>query len=211
VLIAPLRPAALLAKICATLDALAPGRIELGIGVGWQREEYEAQGLDFERRWSLLDDGVRAMQLLWHEAPASFRSSTVSFERVWSTPQPAAKGIPLWFGVKPTARQAQRIAELGAGWIPISDSADYVREGVALIRAAFERAGRDPASLQVRAHVPIHYGAGGRGDLERSIGEIPQLRAAGVTVFEFEHHPYIRAPEDLGPFYARLAEVRAGL
>jgi alkanesulfonate monooxygenase SsuD/methylene tetrahydromethanopterin reductase-like flavin-dependent oxidoreductase (luciferase family) len=151
------------------------------------------------------------MQLLWREAPASFSSRTVNFERVYSTPHPAARSIPLWYGVKPTERQAARIAELGSGWIPISTSADYVRDGVKTIRAAFERAGRDPASLRVRAHVPMHYGADGRGDLERSIAEIPALREAGVTVFEFEHHPYIRSPEDLAPFYRRLAEVRAGL
>jgi probable F420-dependent oxidoreductase len=210
VLIAPLRPAALLAKILATLDALAPGRIELGIGAGWQQEEYAAEGLDFERRWTLLDDGVRAMQALWREAPASFRSQTVNFERIYSTPHPAARTIPLWYGVKPTERQAARIAELGVGWIPISTSADYVRDGVARIREAFARAGRDPSTLQVRAHVPVHYGADGRGDLERSIAEIPALREAGVTVFEFEHHPFVRTPADLEPFYARLAEVRAG-
>jgi len=208
VLISPLRPAVLLAKTLATLDSLAPGRIELGIGTGWQREEYEASGLDFDQRWTMLDDGARAMQLLWREAPATFSSKTVNFSRIYSTPFPAAKGIPLWYGVQPTERQAQRIAELGVGWIPISTSAEYIRNGVAVIRNAYEKAGRDPATLQVRAHVPMNWDANGRCSLEESIDAIPELLAAGVTVMEFEHHAYVHAPEELEPFYARLIAVR---
>ena len=208
VLISPLRPAVLLAKTLATLDSLAPGRIELGIGTGWQREEYEASGLDFDQRWTMLDDGARAMQLLWRDAPATFSSKTVNFSRIYSTPFPAAKGIPLWYGVQPTERQAQRIAELGVGWIPISTSTEYIRNGVAVIRNAYEKAGRDPATLQVRAHVPMNWDANGRCSLEESIDAIPELLAAGVTVMEFEHHAYVHAPEELEPFYARLIAVR---
>jgi probable F420-dependent oxidoreductase len=208
VLISPLRPAALLAKICATLDCLAPGRVQLGIGTGWQREEYEAVGLDFDAAWTLLDDGARAMQLLWREAPASFASRTVNFENIYSTPFPRERTIPLWYGVKPTERQAQRIAELGAGWIPISTDADYIRDGVARIREAFVKAGRDPASLQVRAHVPMHYDATGSGNLELSIADIPAMLDAGATVLEFEHHPYVREPAQLAEFYARIVAAR---
>ena len=109
ILIAPLRPAAVLAKMLATLDTLAPGRLQIGIGTGWQREEFDAVGLDFDKAWTLLDDGVRAMKVLWREAPASFASSTVNFEAVYSTPFPREGSIPVWYGVKPTPRQAQRI------------------------------------------------------------------------------------------------------
>lgn len=209
ILIAPLRPAALLAKMLATLDTLAPGRLQIGIGTGWQREEFEAVGLDFDQAWTLLDDSVRAMQLLWREAPASFRSKTVNFERIYSTPFPRDRSIPLWYGVKPTERQARRIAELGAGWIPISTQPEYVMDGVQRIRDAFAAAGRDPATLQVRAHVRVHYGADQRGDFERSVDEIPALLEAGTTVVEFEHHPYVRDKAELPEFYARLAAVKA--
>jgi len=208
ILIAPLRPAAVLAKMLATLDTLAPGRLQIGIGTGWQREEFDAVGLDFDKAWTMLDDGVRAMKQLWREAPASFASSTVNFERVYSTPFPRDGGIPLWYGVKPTARQAQRIAELGAGWIPISTDFDYVRDGVARIRDAFAAAGRDPATLQVRAHLPMHFDATGRGNLERTIADIPAMLTAGATVLEFEHHPYITDPAQLPEFYARIAATR---
>ena len=96
-----------------------------------------------------------------------------------------------------------------AAGIPISTSCDYVREGVACIREAFSAAGRDPASLRVRAHVPTHYDAGGNGDLQRSIDDMGAMLEAGATVLEFEHHPYIREPAQLADFYARLVEARA--
>lgn len=209
ILIAPLRPAALLAKMLATLDTLAPGRLQIGIGIGWQREEFEAEGLDFDQAWTLLDDGVRAMQMLWREAPASFQSQTVNFKRIYSVPFPRDRSIPLWYGVKPTERQARRIAELGAGWVPISTDAQYVRDGVQRIRAAFVAAGRDPATLRVRAHVPVHYDAGHRGDFERAVAAIPELLDAGATVIEFEHHPFVRDKGELVEFYARLAAIKA--
>src|SRR5262249_10547347 len=78
VLSAPLRPAVLLAKTLATLDVLSRGRLEVGVGTGWQAEEYAAEGLDFARRWQLFDDGLRACRVLWRDAPAAFESPTVS-------------------------------------------------------------------------------------------------------------------------------------
>src|SRR5262249_34588446 len=74
ILIAPLRPAALLAKTVATLDALSRGRIELGVATGWQREEYDAQGLDWARRGALPTQTHAARPALWTRAPARFRS-----------------------------------------------------------------------------------------------------------------------------------------
>ena len=65
VLITPLRPAALLAKTVATLDNLSGGRVDLGVGLGWQREEYDAVGVPWERRWARHDDTIRACRALW--------------------------------------------------------------------------------------------------------------------------------------------------
>mgnify|MGYP006385235391 CR=1 FL=1 len=83
-----------------------------------------------------------------------------------------------------------------------------MRDGVARIRDAFVAAGRDPATLQVRAHLPMYFDAAGKGDLERTIADIPAMLEAGATVVEFEHHPYITDPAQLPEFYARIAATR---
>jgi probable F420-dependent oxidoreductase len=209
ILIAPLRPAALLAKQAATLDQLSGGRLDLGVGVGWQREEYEAQGQDFDSRWQQLDDQLTALQTLWREAPATVHTDTVAIERLYSRPFPVQDGgVPLWFGVAPTPRQAERVARFGRGWIPIRTRPSFIRDGVAVFREAFEKAGRDPAELQVRAHAYIDYRADGKADLQTTLDSVGPIVEAGATVVEFEVQPFIHTPDDLVPFLETLAALR---
>ena len=73
VLLAALRRPAVLAKTAATLDVLSGGRLDLGVGIGWQREEYEAAGLDFAVAGRLLDHTLEVCQLLWTEQRAELR------------------------------------------------------------------------------------------------------------------------------------------
>lgn len=199
VLIAPLRPALLLAKTAATLDVLSGGRLDLGVGLGWQREEYEGAGVPWAGRAARLDDQLRACRALWAEdGPVSFRSATVSFEALRCAPRPVqAGGPPLWFGVAANERNAARIAELGAGWLPMETEPAAIAAGVAVLRRAFERAGRDPATLGVRANAPIVRGADGSPDLDRTRAALPALAAAGVTLAAFSLPALARSPEDL--------------
>ena len=208
VLIAPLRPAALLAKMAATLDVLSGGRLDLGIGTGWQREEYDACGIDFEQRMARLDDQVRAMRLLWREAPADFNSPTVSFARVYSKPFPLQEGgVPLWYGVKATPENAARIAELGSGWVPIQNRPDFIASGVEVIGKAFVDAGRDPASLCVRAVAPPVLDDRGQPCLERAMDAVQPLLEAGATHVEFMPYMYVRDYDSFAPFFKTLASL----
>jgi len=206
VLIAPLRSAPLLAKTVATLDVLSRGRVDLGVGTGWQIEEFTASGIPFGRRTARMMDVLRACRALWTESPASFQSPTVSFESLWCEPRPVQPGgVPLWFGVAPSERHAAHIAELGAGWLPIGADLDALRAGAAKIRAAFARAGRDPATLGVRANVAPALDAQGRVDLDRTLAEsAPRVVEAGATVLAFPIAAYVRKPEQLADFVARL-------
>jgi probable F420-dependent oxidoreductase len=182
VLITPLRPAVLLAKTLATLDVLSRGRLEVGVGTGWQREEYEAEGLDFARRWQLFDDGLRACKTLWRDAPAAFASPTLSFRDIWCLPRPAQPGgPPLWFGVALGPKNLARIAELGAGWMPMDSRPDALREGIAKLRAAFRAAGRSYDGFGVRAHVGYVRRADKTLDLDATLASIPERIEAGAT------------------------------
>jgi probable F420-dependent oxidoreductase len=203
VLIAPLRPAVLLAKTAATLDVLSRGRLDLGLGVGWQEEEYAASNVPFAERWSRLDDALGACRALWRDAPASFASASVRFDELWSLPRPAqAGGPPIWLGVAPTPRNARRIAELADGWMPMTTDLAELRAGVGALRAAFAAAGRDPAALRVRANAP-------GGDLEAAIAALPALAEAGATVAAFALARHARTPEQVRPVLERLGREGA--
>jgi len=206
VLIAPLRPALLLAKTVATLDVLSGGRVDLGVGLGWQREEFDANGTPFADRAARLDDQLRACRALWSGGPVSFRSDTVSFDELTCLPRPLQPGgPPLWFGVAANERNAARIAELGAGWLPMESEPDAIVRGVALLRRAFEKAGRDPLTLGVRANAPVATDAAGRPDLDATLKGLARLRDAGVSIAGFALARFVRSRDEIPAWLARLA------
>jgi probable F420-dependent oxidoreductase len=205
VLVAPLRPALLLAKTLATLDVLCAGRLDLGVGIGWQAEEFAGAGVPFEGRSARLDDTLRACRALWSGAPASFESPTVRFEGLWCLPRPVQPGgIPIWFGVALRPRNVRRIAELGAGWLPIGAGPRELAEGVGRLREALRAAGRDAEALRVRAAaLPLRGRAGGI-DLERTLGALDELRAAGATHAGFALDRFVGDASEIRPFLERL-------
>ena len=183
ILIAPLRPAAFLAKQVATLDQMSGGRVDLGVGTGWQREEYDAQGLSFEARGQLLDDTLAACRVLWRDTPAALDSPTLSFHDIYCMPKPVqAGGVPIWVAGTLHARNLARVVEHGAGWIPImGETVEGIAAGARRIREAFAAAGRDASKLQVQAPLRIATGDDGRPDLDASMASVPELVAAGAT------------------------------
>ena len=208
VLIVPLRPAALLAKMIATLDTLSQGRIDLGIGVGWQKEEYIACGVPFEGRLSRLDDYVHAMRLLWSEAPVSVKSDTVNFENMYSAPTPVQKGgVPLWYGLKMNPENASRVAKSGHGWVPIQSRPEFISSGVSMLREAFESNGRDPNSLKVRAVAPIALDSKGKPCLSKAPEVIAPLLEVGVTHIEYMPYMYVQKKEDFEGFFKTISDM----
>lgn len=213
ILIAPLRPAVLLAKTAATLDVLSQGRLELGVGVGWQKEEFDAMGLDYEARGRLLTDTIAACRALWSQSPASFRSESVSFENVWCEPRPVRpEGIPVWFSGTLTPRNLDRIVRLGDGWIPIMTATrDDLAEGVVRLREAFAAAGRDAGALRVRGDLGAVAGERGRPDLARTLLRAPELAEAGASDVQLPLLAFVRKPSHLPDFFAELGERWAKL
>jgi len=209
VLIAPLRPAVLLAKQAATLDVLSSGRLDLGVGTGWQREEYDASGIPFEGRGVRLAEQMRACRDLWTHAPGTYQGETVDVRGLYSKPFPVQPGgPPLWFGLAPTELNCRRVAELGVGWIPIVQDPAAIGEGVRALRAAFSAAGRDPSELQVRAHIPPRPNSAGQLDLEATLaaGLEPALRA-GATVIEILPFLFARDEQGVNRVLERIAKI----
>lgn len=205
VLIVPLRPALLLAKTLATLDVVSGGRVDLGIGTGWQREEFDAAGVPFVGRTARMEDTLRACQALWRDAPASFNSETVSFEDVWCLPRPLQPGgIPIWIGGDLTEGNLRRLVEFGAGWMPVGPDLDELRQGGEKIRAALAAAGRDPASVGLRGAVGPVRGEKGP-DMARTFEQLAPLEDAGVTVASFALAAFVRKREQIPAFFEKLA------
>jgi probable F420-dependent oxidoreductase len=183
ILIAPLRPAVLLAKTLATLDVLSGGRMEIGVATGWQREELEAAGVDWKRRGQILTDTLAACRALWRDSPASFRSESLSFDEIWCRPKPLQPGgIPTWFGGSLHARNLERITTLGDGWIPAPYSPiEVLARDVPRLREAAARAGRDPERIGIQGDLEAQRDASGRPDLARSLCEVAAWTRAGAT------------------------------
>lgn len=189
VLVAPLRRAPALAKALATLDVVSGGRIDLGVGVGWQREEYDASGVPFAGRGDELDRTLAELRRLWRgeatlPATAADGSAETAGAPVWCEPRPVqAGGVPLWISGRLHARTLDRMVRFGDGWIPWGDHRRDVVAGIPRVRAALEAAGRDPAGFGVRGTLPVVVDSEGRVDGGRTVEPVPAMVAAGVTDF----------------------------
>jgi probable F420-dependent oxidoreductase len=205
ILIAPLRPAVLLAKQAATLDVLSRGRLDLGVGTGWQREEYDAEGIDFSRRGQLLSNTLAACKVLWCDTPAALDTPTVKFRDIYCEPKPLQPGgVPLWIGgsLRPNL---DRIVKWGDAWIPIMGATlEAIADGARQITDAWSAAGRDPAALQVQAPLRIERGGDDRPDLAQSIAGVPDLVAAGATDVHVTLRAFNRDPADAPAVFAEI-------
>ncbi len=182
ILVAALRRPAVLAKSTATLDVLSGGRLDLGVGVGWQREEYDAAGLDFDRRGRLLDHTLEVLQTLWREQRAAYDSPELHFEATHMMPKPLQPGgVPVWVSGTINPRVVRRLATFGSGWIPWGDAAADPVAGIAEMRERLSAAGRDPEGLQVTGTLRMVKRDDGSLDLDRTMEAVPELAAAGLT------------------------------
>jgi probable F420-dependent oxidoreductase len=168
VLVMPYRHPLLTAKMVATLDNLSGGRIDLGIGAGWMREEFESLGAStdiYEHRGSATDEQLRILKSVWTEDIAGFDGRFYRFPRLGVHPHPVQKPHPpIWVGGH-TPPALRRTARLGDGWLPIGGRppADLppwqVAECIATIREQAQRIGRDPSSIRVQFNATVDFDA----------------------------------------------------
>ena len=213
VLLAALRRPIVLAKTAATIDVLTGGRLDLGVGVGWQQEEYEAAGLDFAARGRLLDHTLEVCHALWTQERASVRDRHVSFQDIHQMPKPTAGTVPVWVSGTVNERSMVRLARHGSGWIPWGPDAADVASGIARMRGAVAAAGRDPSGIEVAGTLPLARDGDGSPQVGPTMRAVPELVAAGVTDFCVALRPpsgVDHAEEYLAPWVEAFEEA-AGL
>jgi len=182
ILIAALRRPVTLAKSLATLDVLSGGRVDLGVGVGWQREEYESAGLSFEGRGRLLDHTLEVCQTIWRDVDASYDSPELRFEHIHSMPKPVQPGgVPIWVSGRMNRRVVERVVRFGSGWIPWGDEAKDPAPGIARLHDALAEAGRGDVRLQVTGSLPVVKDSDGALDIAGTMDGVPAIVAAGIT------------------------------
>ena len=186
ILLAALRRPAVLAKQLATLDTISGGRVDLGVGVGWQREEYEAAGLSFEDRGRLLDHTLEVCQALWTQERASYSSAELSFDGIHQMPKPVQTGgVPLWISGTVNNAVARRIARFGSGWIPWGSAYADIPGAIAAMKDKVVAFGGDPSDLQVQSVARVVKSDDGSIDYTASAAAVPALVEAGVTDIRF--------------------------
>lgn len=165
----------LFAKQVATLDDHSGGRVLLGVGGGWSREQCEVLGGDPDHRWANVRDHVAAMKVLWHDDVSEYDGRYVTFPPVRCFPKPRTRPHPpilLGAGATPTA--FRRVAEWGDGWMPHSIAdLDAYADGVAEIGALARAAGRDPSTFDFSVN-------GVEGEF-RTTEEVEAAREAGAN------------------------------
>ena len=151
-LVLPWHHPLVLAKRAATVDRLSEGRLRLGVGLGWLREEIEAGGVDFASRGERADETIDAVRAVWSADPAQgahFTGRHFSFSGVQSFPRPAQPGgVPIEVGGTTTAA-IRRAARRGDGWLSLGLRGDALADGLRRLATEATAAGRDPASIDV--------------------------------------------------------------
>jgi probable F420-dependent oxidoreductase len=147
VLVLPQRNPLLTAKQLATLDDLSGGRLDLGVGVGWMREEFEALHARFHSRGEATDTAIRLMRRLWSGEPVRSTDPLYRFREVSSRPVPAqGTGIPIWVGGH-SQRALRRTIELGDAWHAIRVDVEDFRDGAERLRAMAVASGKPMPAL----------------------------------------------------------------
>ncbi|MGZ4649149.1 MAG: TIGR03619 family F420-dependent LLM class oxidoreductase [Kineosporiaceae bacterium] len=189
---APFLPPALLAKQLASLDVLAGGRLDVGLGLGWAREEFTAVGAPYERRGAQLEEAVAALRALWGPDPVEFSGAYARIPTSRFDPKPVQRPHPpLLLGgtAGPALARAGRIAD---GWISSSRfDLRQIETAVSTVRAAARQADRDDTALRLVVRGVVHLGEevrerdGARrlltGSADAVRDDLARLRELGAT------------------------------
>jgi probable F420-dependent oxidoreductase len=174
IIIAPQRQTALLAKQAAEVDLLSGGKFRLGVGIGWNKVEYDTLGQDFRTRGRRLDEQIALLRRLWTEESVTFDGTFDHVKGAGLAPLPVQRPIPLWLGAQsPVAYR--RVGRVADGWFPQISPGPDLTEALRVIAEAATEAGRDPAGIGMDGRVSW------RGDIDLLGERLGQWQQAGAT------------------------------
>lgn len=156
------RHPAVLANALATIDHLAEGRLDVGLGAGWNVQEYSAYGIPFERigkRLDRLEEGIHVLRALWEEPGANYAGDHYQLADALCEPKPLQPRVPIWIGGVGERRTLQLVARYADGWnAPYLTVEDWQRLSVVLDDWC-ERVDRDPNEIQRDVNLSFHLAA----------------------------------------------------
>jgi probable F420-dependent oxidoreductase len=191
VLVLPYRNPVLTAKMVASLDVLSGGRVTLGVGVGWLKEEFEALDTpDFDKRGAVTDEWLTIFKQLWTQSPASFSGQFYKYKDIRAEPLPLQKPHPpIWVGGHSRAA-LRRTAKHGNGWHPVGAIAasplppDEMRSHLATLKQMTHAEGRDFTALTISYKAPLYDNAiPDRDGTRRSFSGTPEEIADDIRSF----------------------------
>jgi probable F420-dependent oxidoreductase len=231
VMVVPYRNPVLTARILATVDVLSQGRVTVGCGVGWMREEFEALGAPpFVARGSVVDEYLAVFKEVWTSDAPDYDGAYSRFSDISALPRPVQEPHPpLWIGGE-SAPALRRAARLGDGWFPIGnnpraplDTPERYRAAVDWLQGLAEQYGRDPAALDLAYGANWLYGegakqtadgarkafTGGSADIVDDIGQFGEIGLRHLLL-SFQCKTLDETLERMEQFKREVADVAGG-
>jgi probable F420-dependent oxidoreductase len=214
ILVLPHRNPVLAAKMAATIDHLSGGRLVLGVGVGWMREEIELLGGDYDRRGAWSDEALAVMRACWRDARAAHQGEFFSFDEIGVFPKPTRGDIPILIGGH-TPRALRRVVELGDGWHAAFIAPAALEADIARLRAECARRQRpfDQITISVRAGLSLRDAPLGpdrkplQGSRDQVIADLAAFRDLGVESMLLETR-YRDLDDMIGIYESFAADIR---
>ena len=169
----PEREPMVTAKTIASVDLYSGGRVVIGAGAGWLREETEVLGTEFRLRWKRMRETVEAMKVLWTQREASYQGDLVSFPAVRCEPKPVQPGGPPILLGAHGPKALERVARTYDGWFPLVQDPESFAKHMTTLRQLTKEAGRDPDALQITIIVDP-------GESGPSVDDLKRYRDAGA-------------------------------